>query len=61
MSTINNISPASLLVDQEYATIPYSAAMLRFNEPVTVRRDTFTLVGCHVAVSIIIKAIVVIR
>ncbi len=47
MTTINNIIPASLFVDQESATIPYSAATLRFNEPAVVRRDTipFSSIG----------------
>ncbi len=32
MTTINNIIPASLLVDRENATIPYSAETIRLNE-----------------------------
>ena len=39
MITINNINSASLLVDQENAEIPYSAATLHLNK-VVMQRDT---------------------
>ncbi|MEQ9441231.1 MAG: hypothetical protein RIG62_19465 [Cyclobacteriaceae bacterium] len=47
MITISNINPASLFVDREYATIPYSAATLQLNETIAVRRDTtpFSSIG----------------
>ncbi|WKN40639.1 hypothetical protein [Tunicatimonas pelagia] len=45
MTTINNIIPASLLVDQENVTIPYSAETVRLNE--RIARDTvpFSKIG----------------
>lgn len=52
MKTINTPRPTSLsvLVDQEFVTIPYSAATLRLNEcePATARRNTlpFSHIGC---------------
>lgn len=45
MTTINNITPASLFVDRENATIPYSAATVRLNERIARDATPFSNIG----------------
>ncbi len=45
MTTINNIIPASLLVDRENATIPYSAETVHLNERIARGTVPFSKMG----------------
>ncbi|MEM8968805.1 MAG: hypothetical protein AAGE93_20480 [Bacteroidota bacterium] len=45
MTTINNITPASLFVDRENATIPYSAATLELNQRIARGTTPFSEMG----------------
>ena len=45
MTTINNIIPASLLIDSENATIPYSTETFRLNERINRGVVPFSKIG----------------
>jgi len=45
MTTINNIIPASLLIDRENATIPYSTETIRLNERINRDVVPFSKIG----------------
>lgn len=45
MTTIDNIIPASLLIDRENATIPYSTETVRLNERINRGAVPFSKIG----------------